>query len=101
MKAVLGLEDGCVVFGDGFGVEGECSGELVFNTLMTGYMEALSDPSYAGQILMFTFPTVGNYHVDVQNMQSQGTKVLAAHCREISDVPDVKPTIQEYFEQKN
>ena len=56
MKAVLGLEDGQSVTGEGFGVEGECSGELVFNTLMTGYMEALTDPSYFGQILMFTFP---------------------------------------------
>ena len=76
MKAVLGLEDGQIVEGDGFGVEGECSGELVFNTLMTGYMEALSDPSYAGQILMFTFPTIGNYGADVQNMQSQSIKAL-------------------------
>jgi len=100
MKAVLGLEDGQFVVGDGFGVEGECSGELVFNTLMTGYMEALSDPSYFGQILMFTFPTIGNYGVDVQNMQSQSTKVLGAVCREICDAPDLKPTIREYFEQK-
>jgi Carbamoyl-phosphate synthase small chain, CPSase domain len=50
MKAVLGLEDGDYVIGEGFGVKGECSGELVFNTLMSGYMEALSDPSYYGQI---------------------------------------------------
>ncbi|NLB01205.1 MAG: carbamoyl phosphate synthase small subunit, partial [Methanomicrobiales archaeon] len=44
MKAVLGLEDGTSVVGDGFGVEGACSGELVFTTQMTGYMEALTDP---------------------------------------------------------
>jgi len=100
MKAVLGLEDGQYVVGEGFGVEGECSGELVFNTLMTGYMEALSDPSYFGQILMFTFPTIGNYGVDMQNMQSQSTKVLGAVCREICDAPDVKPTVRDYFEQK-
>ena len=56
MKAVLGLEDGQFVVGEGFGVEGECTGELVFNTQMTGYMESLTDPSYFGQILMFTFP---------------------------------------------
>ncbi len=100
MKAVLGLEDGQFVVGDGFGVEGESSGELVFNTLMTGYMEALSDPSYYGQILMFTFPTIGNYGVDIQNMQSQGVKVRGAVCREICEAPDMKPTIREYFEQK-
>ncbi|MCJ7742634.1 MAG: carbamoyl phosphate synthase small subunit, partial [Methanoregula sp.] len=69
MKAVLGLEDGDYVIGEGFGIEGECSGELVFNTLMSGYMEALSDPSYYGQILMFTFPLIGNYGADTQNMQ--------------------------------
>jgi len=100
MKAVLGLEDGQFVVGDGFGVEGECSGELVFNTLMTGYMEAMSDPSYYGQILMFTFPTIGNYGVDVQNMQSQNVKVRGVVCREICEAPDVKPTIRHYFEQK-
>ncbi len=100
MKAVLGLEDGQVICGEGFGVEGECSGELVFNTLMTGYMEALSDPSYYGQILMFTFPTIGNYGVDAQNMQSQQVKALGAVCREICEKPDARPTIREYFEQK-
>ena len=56
MKAVLGFEDGDFVVGEGFGVKGECAGELVFNTQMTGYMESLTDPSYFGQILMFTFP---------------------------------------------
>src|SRR5690606_27256861 len=63
MKAVLGLEDGTFVRGQGFGTEGECAGELVFSTQMSGYMEALTDPSYHGQILMFTFPTIGNYGV--------------------------------------
>ena len=49
---------------------------------------------------MFTFPHIGNYGADVQNMQSQGTKVLGAVCREICEAPDVKPTIRDYFEQK-
>jgi carbamoyl-phosphate synthase small subunit len=100
MKAVLGLEDGDYVIGEGFGVEGECSGELVFNTLMSGYMEALSDPSYYGQILMFTFPLIGNYGADTQNMQSTNVKALGAVCREICEKPDAKLTIREYFEQK-
>ncbi|MDD1697955.1 MAG: carbamoyl phosphate synthase small subunit, partial [Methanoregula sp.] len=99
MKAVLGLEDGDYVIGEGFGIEGECSGELVFNTLMSGYMEALSDPSYYGQILMFTFPLVGNYGADTQNMQSNNVKAFGAVCREICEKPDVKPTIRNYFEQ--
>ncbi len=101
MKAVLGLEDGNYVVGEGFGVEGECSGELVFNTLMSGYMEALSDPSYFGQILMFTFPMIGNYGTDVQNMQSPQVKALGAVCREICEKPDVTPTIRTYFEENN
>jgi carbamoyl-phosphate synthase small subunit len=101
MKAVLGLEDGNYVVGEGFGVEGECSGELVFNTLMSGYMEALSDPSYYGQILMFTFPMIGNYGTDVQNMQSPQVKALGAVCREICEKPDVTPTIRTYFEENN
>jgi len=88
MKAVLGLEDGQYVVGEGFGVEGQCSGELVFNTLMGGYMEALSDPSYYGQILMFTFPMIGNYGVDAQNMQSPQVKSLGAVCHEICEMPD-------------
>jgi carbamoyl-phosphate synthase small subunit len=100
MKAVLGLEDGEYITGEGFGAEGECSGELVFNTLMSGYMEALSDPSYYGQILMFTFPMIGNYGVDAQNMQSRHVKALAAVCREICERPDTYLTIREYFEQK-
>ncbi len=98
MKAVLGLEDGEYIVGEGFGIEGECSGELVFNTLMTGYMEALSDPSYYGQILMFTFPTIGNYGADDQNLQSDSVKALGAVCHTICDTPDVRPTIREYFE---
>ena len=70
MKAVLGLEDGTYVVGEGFGVEGECTGELVFSTQMTGYMEALTDPSYFGQILLFTYPMIGNYGVDLENFQA-------------------------------
>lgn len=56
MSAVIGLEDGTIVTGTGFGAEGTVCGELVFTTQYTGYEEALSDPSYKGQILMFTYP---------------------------------------------
>ena len=79
MKAVLGLEDGQTVVGEGFGIEGETAGELVFNTQMTGYMESLTDPSYFGQILMFTFPLIGNYGVDVQNFQNQESLCPRVH----------------------
>lgn len=70
MKAILTLEDGTVVEGSGFGAEGIVRGELVFNTSMTGYVEALTDPSYAGQILMMTYPLIGNYGVCSEDYES-------------------------------
>lgn len=70
MKAALALEDGTVVEGYGFGAEGLAQGELVFNTSMTGYVETLTDPSYAGQILMMTYPLIGNYGVCSEDYES-------------------------------
>jgi carbamoyl-phosphate synthase small subunit len=99
MKAVLGLEDGTWVTGEGFGAEGECSGELVFTTQMSGYMEALTDPSYHGQILMFTFPTIGNYGVDRKNFQHPRVWARGAVVREICKTPDVHPSMIRYFEE--
>ena len=61
LKAVLAMKDGTVLHGVGFGAASERVGELVFNTSMTGYQEALTDPSYAGQILLMTYPLIGNY----------------------------------------
>lgn len=63
LKAVLVLEDGSIIHGLGFGAEKTVKGELVFNTGMTGYEAALTDPSYNGQILMMTYPLIGNYGV--------------------------------------
>ena len=99
MKAVLGLEDGTFVVGDGFGVEGTCSGELVFTTQMTGYMEALTDPSYAGQILMFTYPLIGNYGVDYQNFESARVHARGCIAREIARAPAMRPSVAEFFEE--
>jgi carbamoyl-phosphate synthase small subunit len=99
MKAVLGLEDGQFYIGNGFGVEGECSGELVFNTQMTGYMESLTDPSYFGQILMFTFPQIGNYGVDTQNFQNDKVCALGCIAKEICEKPAASPSIRSYFEE--
>ncbi len=88
MKAVLGLEDGTVVKGIGFGAAGAAvCGELVFSTQYTGYEEALTDPSYAGQILMFTYPLIGNYGVNGQTFQSDGMKAEALVVREACDHP--------------
>ncbi|HIH04168.1 MAG TPA: glutamine-hydrolyzing carbamoyl-phosphate synthase small subunit [Methanoregulaceae archaeon] len=97
MKAVLGLEDGTSMVGEGFGVEGETAGELVFTTQMTGYMEALTDASYAGQILMFTFPQIGNYGVDEKNFQSTEVKALACVTREVATVPEANEPMGRYF----
>ncbi|PKL68531.1 MAG: carbamoyl phosphate synthase small subunit [Methanomicrobiales archaeon HGW-Methanomicrobiales-1] len=101
MKAVLGLEDGQFFIGEGFGVEGECSGELVFNTQMTGYMESLTDPSYFGQILMFTFPQIGNYGVDTQNFQNEKVCALGCIAKEICEKPAASPSIRSYFEENH
>src|SRR4051794_7385073 len=60
MTGLLVLADGTVIEGRGFGAEGETVGEVCFNTAMTGYQEILTDPSYAGQIVTFTFPHIGN-----------------------------------------
>lgn len=100
MKAVLGLEDGTSVVGNGFGAEGMAVGELVFSTQMSGYMEALTDPSYHGQILMFTFPQIGNYGVDTKNFQS--LRVWAGGCitRETCPHPTVPPRLASFFEEQ-
>lgn len=99
MKAVLGLEDGTYVVGEGFGAEGTCAGELVFSTQMTGYMEALTDASYAGQILMFTFPQIGNYGVDEKNFQSPAVQTLGCVAQEICDQPATGQSLKRYYEE--
>jgi carbamoyl-phosphate synthase small subunit len=82
MKAVLGLEDGTVIKGTGFGAEGTACGELVFTTQFTGYEEALTDPSYKGQILMFTNPLIGNYGVSGERFQSDNIHAEGLVVRE-------------------
>jgi carbamoyl-phosphate synthase small subunit len=101
MKAVLGLENGEYATGEGFGAEGECAGEIVFNTQMTGYMESLTDPSYYGQILMFTFPLIGNYGVDRSNFQNPRVCALGCVAKEICEKPAAGPSIRSFFEENN
>ncbi len=74
-KAILALEDGTVFEGRSFGFSGEKSGELVFNTSMTGYQEILTDPSYKGQIVIMTYPLIGNYGINDEDVESQAPKV--------------------------
>ena len=65
-KAILVLEDGSVYEGYTFGAETDACGEVVFNTSMVGYQEMLTDPSYAGQIVVTTYPLTGNYGINEQ-----------------------------------
>jgi carbamoyl-phosphate synthase small subunit len=74
-KAILALEDGTVFEGWSFGFPGEKTGEVVFNTSMTGYQEIVTDPSYKGQIVIMTYPLIGNYGVNEEDIESQGPKV--------------------------
>ncbi len=71
MKAILALENGAVFKGESFGASGERSGEVVFNTSMAGYQEILTDPSYKGQIVAMTYPLIGNYGVNKDDIQSR------------------------------
>ena len=71
-KAILRLSDGTEFHGESFGYEGAVAGEVVFNTAMMGYPESLTDPSYAGQILVMTFPLVGNYGVPSESTEQNG-----------------------------
>ncbi len=71
MKAILALEDGKIFRGHSFGAQGECYGEVVFNTSMTGYQEILTDPSYKGQIVAMTYPLIGNYGVNRDDTESR------------------------------
>src|SRR5512137_2857878 len=87
MIGVLGLEDGTRVEGTGFGAPGVVSGELVFTTIMSGYEEALTDPSYHGQMLMFTYPLQGNYGISGDNVQSDKMWPKAMVSREAWDKP--------------
>ena len=70
-SAKLALEDGTVLTGEAFGARGEVEGEVCFNTSMTGYQEILTDPSYRGQIVTMTYPEIGNYGVNAEDVESR------------------------------
>jgi carbamoyl-phosphate synthase small subunit len=104
MKATLALENGLVYEGDAAGAPGETSGEVVFNTSMTGYQEILTDPSYSGQIVTMTVPEVGNYGVADEDGESRGTQVAGFIVREQSPVASnwrSDATLREYLIRNN
>lgn len=81
---IIALEDGTVFRGTSFGALGERAGEVVFNTSMAGYQEILTDPSYKGQIVTMTYPLIGNYGVNPQDVESDGPKAEGFIVRELS-----------------
>ncbi len=85
MKARLALENGVVFAGEAFGAEGEITGEVVFNTSLSGYQEIFTDPSYAGQIVTLTYPLIGNYGVNEADMESARPQVAGVIVREYID----------------
>ena len=84
MNAVLALEDGSVYRGQGFGARAQACGEVCFNTSMTGYQEILTDPSYKGQIVTMTYPLIGNYGINTQDIESYQPHVSGFVIRELS-----------------
>ena len=86
MKAILALEDGSVFHGQGFGARASACGEVCFNTSMTGYQEILTDPSYKGQIVTMTYPLIGNYGVNLVDVESWRPHVAGFVIRELSPV---------------
>jgi len=103
MKALLALEDGKTFHGTTFAGEGEVYGEVVFNTGMTGYQEILTDPSYKGQIVTMTYPLIGNYGINSEDMESVRLQVEALVVKECEPVPSnwrSRKTLAEYLDHE-
>ncbi|MEX1009876.1 MAG: carbamoyl-phosphate synthase domain-containing protein, partial [Chthoniobacterales bacterium] len=87
MTALLALEDGRVFHGEAFGATGTATGEICFNTSLSGYQEVLTDPSYFGQIVAMTNPHIGNYGINVLDEEARGPQVRGLVIEELSEVP--------------
>jgi carbamoyl-phosphate synthase small subunit len=104
MNAILALENGTWFRGQSAGAEGTTSGEVVFNTSMTGYQEVLTDPSYAGQIVTMTSVEIGNYGVSDEDVESRGVQVAGFIVRSASPVASnwrADRALSEYLKQNN
>jgi carbamoyl-phosphate synthase small subunit len=102
MNAILALEDGSVFPGRGFGARAQACGEVCFNTSMTGYQEILTDPSYKGQIVTMTYPLIGNYGVNLMDVESWQPHVAGFVIRELSPVVSnwrAQSSLAEYLEK--
>jgi carbamoyl-phosphate synthase small subunit len=104
MKALLALEDGRVFDCRSFTGDGEAFGEVVFNTSMTGYQEILTDPSYRGQMVTMTYPLIGNYGVNPEDVESDRIQVSAFILREYQEYPSnfrSTHTLKKYLQSQN
>ena len=102
--ALLVLADGTVYKGFSFGASGTVMGEVVFNTGMTGYQEVLTDPSYRGQIITFTYPELGNTGINAEDEESSRPQVKAAIARNICHRPSnwrATQSLPDYLKQHN
>jgi carbamoyl-phosphate synthase small subunit len=102
MQAVLALEDGRIFRGKGYGAKGECYGEVVFNTSITGYQEIFTDPSYAGQIVVLTNPEIGNYGTTPEDNEANRPYIEGLIVREFSRVSSnwrSQEVAEEYLER--
>jgi len=103
-KAILFLEDGTSFFGESLSSAGESAGEVVFNTAMSGYQEILTDPSYAGQIVTMTYPLIGNYGVNDEDVESNKIHVkgfvVKEFCRLHSNFRATQSLI-DYLDENN
>jgi carbamoyl-phosphate synthase small subunit len=102
--AILTLEDGTSFEGKSFGAKADVIGEVVFNTGMTGYQEVLTDPSYCGQIVTMTYPLIGNYGINSQDVESAHPQVSGFIVREVCSQPSnwrCEDGIDEYLKENN
>ncbi len=96
---ILILEDGTVIQGKGLGPDNLVYGELVFNTAMTGYEEAFTDPSYTGQILLMTYPLIGNYGFDFKHQESKSPKIRGLVIKEPAFFSTNSRKVEDYLEE--
>lgn len=104
IKAKIALEDGKIFEGLSFGVTGEKDGEVVFNTSMAGYQEILTDPSYKGQIVTMTYPLIGNYGVNSEDVESRKPFVegfIVKECSRISSNWRSQKSLDQYLKKNN
>src|SRR4051812_863037 len=102
--AKLALEDGTVFTGRAFGHSGTSEGEVVFNTSMTGYQEILTDPSYKGQIVTMTYPLIGNYGINRQDVESRQPHVAGFVIKELAPLHSnyrADTTLDQYLKENN